>query len=132
MRVHRRASSAAGSGSARTAAIAVGRSPSPVHEAVAGVTGAAELRASATVASSASWAVTVLVAGTARSGPASVRSRTSTVPASSLPGSFVIPTTTAPASFIARQVLLISGVAPDWLSTTTKYPRQSTSARYRV
>src|SRR6266571_2673965 len=100
MRVHRRASSAAGSGSARTAAIAVGRSPTPVHEPLGGVTEPAELRPPPTGAT--------------------------------IPGSFVIPTTTAPASFIARQVLMISGVAPDWLSTTTKYPRQSTSARYRV
>ena len=76
----------------------------------------------------AACAVTVLVAGTASSGPASVHSSRLTTPASGLSGSFVIPMTTAPAARMARQVLTISGVAPDWLSATTRYPCQSTAA----
>ena len=84
--------------------------------------------AEVTVTSTASWAVTVLVAGTARSGPASVLSSRSTASASGLPGSLVMPSTTAPPARMAWQVLMISGVAPDWLSATTRYPRQSTVA----
>ena len=78
--------------------------------------------------STASWAVTVLVAGTASSGPALVASTRSTAVASGLPGSLVMPITVAPALRTARQVLMISGVAPDWLSATIRYPCQSTSA----
>ncbi len=84
--------------------------------------------AAVTVASTASWVVTVLVAGTARSGPASVDSSRSTAPASGLRGSLLMPSTTAPAARAAWQVVMISGVAPDWLSATTRYPRQSTVA----
>ena len=50
------------------------------------------------------------------------------MPASGLPGSLVMPRTVAPAARMAWQVLTISGVAPDWLSATTRYPRQSTVA----
>ncbi len=84
--------------------------------------------AAATVTSTASWAVTVLVAGTASSGPASVASTRLTAAASGLPGSLVMPITVAPASRTARHVLMISGVAPDWLSAIIRYPCQSTSA----
>jgi hypothetical protein len=82
----------------------------------------------ATVARTANWAVTVLVAGIASSGPASVSSSRSTVSASGLCGSLVIPSTAAPAARMAWQALMISGVAPDWLSATTRYPCQSTVA----
>ena len=76
--------------------------------------------ASATPSRTVNCDVTVLVAGIARSGPASVRSATWAVSASGLPGSFVMPITTAPAARIAWQVVTISGVAPDWLIATTR------------
>ena len=43
-----------------------------------------------------------------------------------------MPITVAPALRTAWQVLMISGVAPDWLSAIIRYPRQSTLAWYRV
>src|ERR1051326_8359106 len=43
-----------------------------------------------------------------------------------------MPSTTAPPALAAWQVLMISGVAPDWLSATIRYPCQSTVAWYRV
>ena len=61
-----------------------------------------------------------VMAGIARSAPASVASTRSDAPASGLAGSFVMPMTTAPAALIAAQVITISGVAPDWLSATTR------------
>ena len=76
----------------------------------------------------ANWAVTVLVAGIASSGPAAVSSSRPTASASGLCVSLLMPRTRAPASRMSRQVLTISGVAPDWLSATTRYPRQSTVA----
>ena len=76
--------------------------------------------APATVASSANCPVTVLVAGIARSGPASVVSSRSTTAASGLSGSLVMPMTAAPADRADVQVLTTSGVAPDWLSAISR------------
>ena len=72
------------------------------------------------MASSANWPVTVLVAGMARSGPASVASSRSTTPASGLSGSLVMPMTAAPAARTAAQVVTTSGVAPDWLRAISR------------
>ena len=66
------------------------------------------------------WAVTVLVAGTASSGPASVSRVRSHTPVSGLAASLVMPTTTAPARRMCAAVSTTSGVAPDWLSATAR------------
>ena len=66
------------------------------------------------------WAVTVLVAGTASSGPASVSRLRSHTWVSGLPGSLAMPMTTAPACRMDAAVSTTSGVAPDWLSATTR------------
>jgi hypothetical protein len=67
-----------------------------------------------------SWAVTVLVAGTATSCPASVSRLRSQTWVSGLPGSLAMVMTVAPARRIRSAVSTISGVAPDWLSATTR------------
>ena len=80
----------------------------------------AESNAAAMAATASIWAVTVLVAGTARSGPASVSRARSHTCVSGLPGSLAMPMTTAPARRMDAAVSTTSGVAPDWLSATTR------------
>src|SRR5579875_406706 len=88
--------------------------------------------ASATRANAVSSAVTVLVAGTARSCPAPRPTTTSAAFASGLAVSLVN-ATVQPPFFLARSVTsAISGVRPDWLTAITKNPLKSVSALYNV
>ena len=67
--------------------------------------------------------MTVLVAGTASSGPAP---RSMTLPAASasgLEGSLVMAMVRAPAARRTATTSTISEVAPDWLTPTTRTPR---------
>ena len=79
--------------------------------------------AAATAATASIWPVTVLVAGTARSGPTPSSSTASAAPPSGLSASFTIATVRAPASRSRLHTVTISGVSPDWLIATTRKPR---------
>ena len=74
----------------------------------------------ARIANAASWAVTVLVAGTACSGPTSRSIASSAIAASGEPPSLVTATAAAPAAFTRSSVSVISGVLPDWLTPTAR------------
>ena len=70
-----------------------------------------------------SWAVTVLVAGTASSGPASRQIAAWAVRARSLSASLVIAMPAAPALWRRRRTVTISGVRPDCEAAMTRTPR---------
>src|SRR5919197_1285516 len=74
--------------------------------------------AAATAATASSWAVTVLVAGTARSIPASMAIGTSATVASGLAGSLTIATVRAPADRRRSHTVKTWGVALHWLRAT--------------
>ena len=75
---------------------------------------------SASRAKAASWAVNVLVAGTARSSPAPRGITASAASASGEPGSLVTATPAAPAPRTVCSTSTISGVWPDWLTATAR------------
>ena len=110
----RAASASAGPASASTAATASGSAA-----ACSRVNGAGP-SAAATIAKASMVAVTVFVAGTARSGPASSHSVAAAAAASSLSASLVIARPAAPAACIASSVRTISGVRPDWLTAIAR------------
>ena len=79
--------------------------------------------AAATSANAIIVAVTVFVAGTARSSPASSASVACAARASGLAPSFVIARPAAPSACMRWSVLRISGVRPDWLTATARKRR---------
>ena len=80
------------------------------------------------MATSSIWAVIVLVAGTARSGPAAVVSSTSTTSAIGLAGSLVMPITEAPAARTAVHVVKIF----KWRRLADRDHQQRASPRWPV
>ena len=84
------------------------------------------------MASVASAVVNVLVAGTARSTPASVTRATSAASASGEPAPLVIARVRAPQSAAQASVSTISSVRPDCDSATASTPDRSSRLRYAV